>query len=315
MLLHLYRVRLRTLGPLAVRNLAGIPLEGAFTAGLRAISCACRSPETQARCPLARRCALHLLARPRGEHFAALPKRFNPPPAPVVLRPRFAEGLHPSGALLDVEVVLIGEAQLEWVVAGLAAAGRQGIGPTRHQQQGGRFEIAEVEAIGPGGAGPLWERSRSGPAGEMGWRFPRDFQRAPEGSWEDGGRVHFRTPTAFGMHRGKPSLRFSDLVRAASQHVSILEIAYTGEHHFDLQTHNRLVTAAQEVRLADSACEWRTAERHSSRQGRSFRIAGWVGRARYEGDLRPFLPLLRLASMVHVTGHAVRGCGEIALTP
>jgi hypothetical protein len=315
MLLQLYRVRLRTLGTLAVRNLPGIPLEGAFTAGLRAISCGCRSAEAETRCPLGRRCALHLLARPLGEHFEDLPKRFHPPPAPVVLRPRFSEGIHPPGALLDVEVVLIGEARLEWVLAGLAAAGRQGIGPTRHQRNGGRFEVAEVEMMGPAGKSPVWEGTRSAPSAQAAWRFPRDFLDPPEGTWEASGEVHFRTPTALLLHQGKPSLRFADLVRTASQHVSLLEISYTDEHHFDLETHTRLLTAAEEVRLVASECEWTGTRRRSSRQGRSFPIRGWVGRARYAGDLRPFLPLLRLVSLVHVTGHAIRGCGEIALTP
>jgi hypothetical protein len=314
MIVRVYSIQLRTLGPLVIQNFPGIPLEGAFTAGLREVSCACRTTAAVAGCPLGRRCALHLLGRPLAEHFTGLPRRSDTPPAPVILRPRFAQGTYPQGAILQVEVVLIGDASLEWTLAGLAAAGRHGIGPTRRTSDGGRFEIAGVDVIGPHGVQPLWQRPTFQSSDETSWRFPSDFLASEdEIDWQSGGEILFRTPTPLPSDRAKHSLRFRDLVSAASRHISLLEIAYTKQHHFNREKHDELCRAAEDVDLGESDCEWVTWTRYSSRQDRTFDIQGWLGRACYRGDLQPFLPLLRLGSLVHITGHAIRGCGEIAL--
>jgi hypothetical protein len=315
--IYLYRVRLRLLGSMRLDKFPGIALEGALTAGIREASCACRDEEAQAACPIQRRCAYHLVPRPAAELFPALPKRYGTPPPPLILRPRFASGTYGRGTELELELVLVGRAQesYHWVLAGLAAAGRRGVGPIRSGAlRDGQFEVLDVEVVAPRGEMPLWE-SASNHVPHEPWRFPADFEGPVPPSLSRGSfTVELRSPTlieATGAARG--SLEFRHLIAAIGKRASLLSLLVSDRNIVDAAEHARLQGLASAVSLEASGCQWQTWKRHSRPQGRSFPVEGWTGWVRYRGEVTPFLPLLRLATLLHVSSHAIRGFGEIGL--
>lgn len=315
--LFLYRVRLKALGSIRLDKFPGIALEGALTAGIHEVSCACRSDEAMAVCPVGRRCTYHLLARPAAEHFPSLPRRYGTPPPPLVLRPRFPAGTYAPGAELELQVVLVGSAQesFRWVLAGLAAAGRRGVGPARAGSRlDGRFEIRGVDVVGPRGESTLWDESRAAPAAHPSWRYPDDFAATPTRGFGGSFTVELRSPALIATREApRGSLELADLVAAIGKRASLLGTAFAGENPVDFAEHARLQELASRVRIAARGCQWQEWSRHSRRQQRSFPVGGWTGWVRYQGEVTPFLPLLRLASLLHVGAHTLRGFGEVAL--
>ena len=315
--LSVYRVRLRALGSIRLDKFPGIPLEGALTGGVRDVSCVCPADPAPGDCPVGRRCAFHLLTRPVAELFDSLPKRYGTPPPPLVLRPRFPPGTYAPGSELELQLVLAGRAQehFRWVLAGLVAAGQRGVGPTRStSREDGRFEVGRIEAVGPD-ATLAWSGGSRPDSLPRAWRFPDDFSGpAHPGHFSDTFTVELRSPTLIekkGLSRG--TLEFADVIGSLGKRVSLLSTAYGTHNLVDYAEHTRLKALADEVTVDARGCEWREWQRHSRRQGRSFPVGGWTGWVRYRGNVTPFLPLLRLAELLHVGAHTLMGLGELGL--
>ena len=73
------------------------------------------------------------------------------------------------------------------------------------------------------------------------------------------------------------------------------------------------IRAAEAVRLTEWQATEREWERYSRRQGQRVPMGGFVGRARYEGDLAPFLPALALGTLVGVGDNCTFGQGRYGL--
>jgi hypothetical protein len=271
-----------------------------------------------ARCPVKRRCAYNLLVRPLGELFPELPKRFGTPPPPLVLRPRFPAGTYSRGTVLELQVVLVGRAHegLRWVVAGLAGAGRRGVGPARAAGRlEGCFEVRGVDAIGPRGETTLRDATDPGQAAAHPWRFPDDFEGpAPASTTSGTFTLDLRSPTLIARSPAPHgSFEFRDLVAALGKRVSLLSMTHGDRHLLGFDEHCELQARAAEVRVAGRGCRWEEWSRHSRRQERSFVVGGWTGWVRYAGQVAPFVPLLRLGGLLHVGAHTIRGFGEAVL--
>jgi hypothetical protein len=72
-----------------------------------------------------------------------------------------------------------------------------------------------------------------------------------------------------------------------------------------------LKQAAREVELGRDETTWVPLSRYSHRQRQPQPLDGFVGRATYQGDLAPFLPLLRVGEYVHVGRGCVYGLGRM----
>ncbi len=75
----------------------------------------------------------------------------------------------------------------------------------------------------------------------------------------------------------------------------------------------RLLARTASVRVAASDLHWHDWQRYSNRQRQTMSLGGFVGSLRLEGDLTPFVPLLRSAEVLHVGKGATFGLGRIAV--
>jgi hypothetical protein len=316
--LFVYRIRIATLGLLKFDKFPGIPLEGALGEALKSLSCSCPGKDAEARCTLRRRCIYNLLMRPRAQMFEGIPLRYATPTPPLVLRPRFSLGSYARGTELELQLVLVGHARMHfrWVLAALGRMGLRGVGPARASGRfGGCFEIRGVDAIGPRGEVRLRDYMDDSETGSQPWRFPEDFATPdPNSRSRESFTVELRSPTLVATKSAPGgSLEFNHLVAALARRVSVLSLTFGEEHLIDREEHYSLQAHAAGVRLAGQACRWENWPRYSRLQQREMRVKGWTGWARYEGDVTPFLPLLRLGALLHVGEDTIRGCGEIVL--
>jgi hypothetical protein len=75
-----------------------------------------------------------------------------------------------------------------------------------------------------------------------------------------------------------------------------------------------LLQTAGEVRIAAADLRWHDWQRWSQRQNAAMMLGGVLGSLTLEGDLAPFVPLLRTAEVVHVGKGATFGLGKLSLS-
>jgi hypothetical protein len=123
--------------------------------------------------------------------------------------------------------------------------------------------------------------------------------------------LRFLTPTR--LKAGDqllPAVGFRALVFAMLRRT--LEIA-----HFHVPgawidwTFQPLLRKASEIRMLASGLRWQDWERYSNRQKTKMSLGGFVGTMEIEGDLEPFVPLLRTAEVLHVGKSTTFGLGRI----
>ena len=162
----------------------------------------------------------------------------------------------------------------------------------------------EIIAQGPVGAPP------GAPA-----QAPTGVAGSAEAAGDDGLRaltITFQTMTRLKHEAGyarRPE--FHILVRSLLRRVSNLLYFHDG---IDLGVDFRdLIARAGQVSLTHDGTRWQDWTRYSSRQGAAMDLGGFVGEARYAGDLDGFLPLLLIGEYVHVGKNATFGLGRMRL--
>lgn len=75
-----------------------------------------------------------------------------------------------------------------------------------------------------------------------------------------------------------------------------------------------LLLGAEGVKLVEDETNWVELDSYSTRRRGHTPISGFVGRAVFQGDMKPFLPWLVWGQLVHVGKNAVKGDGWYALS-
>lgn len=125
-------------------------------------------------------------------------------------------------------------------------------------------------------------------------------------------RLIFQTPTRLKFNNTLTS-EFSFRMLAFKMIRRVLELAHfhLPEANLDWEFHD-LLTAANSVKIIRRQLQWVDWERRSNRQNTEMKMGGFVGEIALEGDLTPFIHLLRTCEIVHVGKGAVFGNGKIA---
>jgi len=221
------------------------------------------------------------------------------------------EGRHALHALA-VGLTLIGKAlrYLPYFVFTFERLGRQGLGRGRV-----RCALAGVDAASDGQSYPLYAPE------DRTLRASDPFERqtvlpaAPEVADTPTSRVRIEllTPARLKFEeRLAVELPFHVLVRNLLRRVAHLSYFHCGGDPAAV-AFREWIARAQEVRTAGNRLEWFDWERYSGRQQTRMSLGGLLGRVTYEGDLAPFLPLLRLGEVVHVGKATSFGLGRYRL--
>lgn len=226
-------------------------------------------------------------------------------PHPFVIEPPLnGDRRFHAGEEFDCALILFGDAneKLPYFVYAFEQMGHIGIGG-RVNGERGRFTLKEVRANGKRVyAEEDRKLLRSGDPVSLSLSTPETSACAV--------RVNLETPLRLKFeNRLTADLPFHVLVRAMLRRVSSLFNAFgDGEPALD---YKGLVKEAQEVRVADSKLRWFDWERYSNRQDTRMFMGGMIGSATYEGDLGNYLPLLDIASKVHIGKQTTFGMGKI----
>ncbi len=253
----------------------------------------------------------------------------TPPPADTEMLRKYPAAPHPFvieapldgrrkfavGDSLEFGLTLIGRGidYLPYFIVAFEELGRTtGLGWSR-----GRFRLAEVRGESPNGGPDPWVRIYSGDQRRLRDDFrvrtssdildPHDHEH--EHDHEHGSvTIRFLTPTRLKFDGNLTSdLEFHILIRNLLRRLSALSYFLCG-HRLDLDFRG-LVERAKTVKAVAKDLRWVEWERYSARQDTTMLMGGFVGTARFEGDLAECLPLLRLGEWVHVGKGTVFGLG------
>jgi hypothetical protein len=72
-----------------------------------------------------------------------------------------------------------------------------------------------------------------------------------------------------------------------------------------------LLVAADDIQIVKRGLHWQDWQRRSNRQNTTMKMGGFVGKISLEGDLTPFIDLLRVCEIVRVGKGTVFGNGKM----
>ena len=295
----------------------GSLLRGAFGHALRRAVCSMGPDQPCATCSLRGPCVYTRLFETflEGEPPPFL-QGIETAPRPYVVEPRSSARELRPGEPLEADLLLLGQAvELQgYAVLALDRMAEAGFGARR-----ARFELESVDYLArEDGSGPealVWRPGyRAG-----GRRWPGTV--APLVTLSAGDEVPDSAPEALTLRFATPtrlkkngSLQDRASFRALAFHAlrRALELAHChvpgARPDWEIRP---LLDRASAVRVTRSALRWHDQSRYSSHQRAKHPIGGFEGEIDLEGEIGPFLPLLRTAEILHVGKGATFGLGKV----
>jgi len=279
----------------------GSTFHGVFGVALKTVVCALKRQECP-QCLLRDNCVYSLVFE--------MPKYRGPsPPHPFVIEPPAREDTHlQPGDILEFDLLLFGWAnqQLPYFVYAFETMGGIGVGRKLNGRRA-RFLLERVTVGGTSIYDPQ-QRTLTPPQPlslELPLPLPRDSRLSRV-------TVILETPLRLKhLNRLQAELPFHLLIRALLRRLAALYNRFgSGEPPLD---YRGLVARAQVVKIASSNLGWHDWRRYSNRQEQAMLLGGMVGEVTYEGELAEFLPLLRLAEMIHLGKATAFGLGKIRI--
>jgi hypothetical protein len=281
----------------------GVAFRGALGKAFHKIACSCPH-KAVSHGPACSYAAVFETPVPKGVVFRTGSDRA---PHPFVL----STGSVPAGRLLRegdrvaVDLTLVGKGcgYLPYFVLALRAVGQAGIPPS-----GGPLSLASVHQL----RGMRWTSIYDRATGVL---TPRKFAVGPpEEPALKADRWLLATRTPLCLRRaGREILhpRFADVVAVAARRLNQLTAVHQPEVvPFDFR---HLLPLAGRVEWRELWSRRVSTSRRSAGQGQEMPLAGILAAFEAKGDLSPFAPLMRWASLLHLGRHTAFGLGEIEI--
>lgn len=277
-------------------------LRGALGLLFRRVACV---PECESalRCPLEQECPYARVFEPRPDR---MPSGFADAPRPFVFRAAHLDGrlVHPHSRFhFDLNLFEEIPVSIPYFVLAFQRLALDGVGPRR-----GKAVLTRVELLDYDGAsqGILFDGVRLREV-----LHPIVIDLGQAGAAEHL-TLRFLTPTELKAGKGLAERpEFGLLMARIRDRLSNLRALY-GSGPLDLDFRD---FASQAAQVQMTHCEIRHVEieRTSQRTGQTHPLGGFVGWARYQGDLGAFLPFLRVACATGVGRQTVWGKGEMEI--
>lgn len=223
-------------------------------------------------------------------------------PQPFVLQPPLSEqSLTKPGESLSFDLVLIGRAIeiLPYFIYTFDRLGDMGIGRGK-----GKFRLQSV-AVWQGD----WQEIYHVETQTLQAFQPVTPEPAAVPASLSELTLTFLSPTRIKAH-GKliSEISFREIVLNLLRRVCTLAYFHMPDAEVDWDW-KELLERANEVTVIESRLEWKDWERYSNRQKTRMKLGGFVGNLRLAGELKEWLPLLRLGEAVHIGKGATFGLG------
>jgi len=287
-----FRLFIRVTSLMVLPPYKGGVFRGAFGYAFRRIVCAVRNQECPS-CILRDKCLYVNLFEPPPPAGFPDSRKYSRAPAPFVFRPpdSHRQAFHP-GETLEFELILLGPAleALPYFIYTLVEMGKRGLGRER-----GKYELTRADWLNNGEAFEVYDgpsQTLKGVAFEQNHLMQQVEEVAPEIT------LKFITPLRL-KQKGRlvTQLTFPLLLERLIERITLLSTFYgsgTPAGLADLQP------LSERVNTAHDGLYWYDWGRYSTRQKDYMKLGGLRGEITFEGELAPFMPLLKLGEKVHV---------------
>jgi CRISPR-associated endoribonuclease Cas6 len=211
-------------------------------------------------------------------------------------------------------LTLIGRAidYLPYFIYTFEELGKTGLGKGR-----GRFELKTVVNHVPGVEGKAVDRIIYSSTTKM----LSDFQKVPlplgtisfDDTTPETSRLtlNFLTPTRI-SHNGHltDAIEFHMIVRNLMRRISLLAYFHGNGHGLPDLDFNEIIEKAKGVKVIRKRLRRYNWERYSGRQERRISMDGFVGSITFEGEIEPFMPMIKAGEVLHIGKGTVFGLGR-----
>lgn len=233
-------------------------------------------------------------------------------PHPFVLEPPEEEKtVYPAGSAISFNLIVVGKAveYAPYFVFTFLELGKKGIGKKR-----GRYSISEIKDLEAGLTVFTHEDQTLSEIHSSELNIPETIV---PGNGIREVTLRIKTPLRLKFRRDLVfDLKFHVLIRNLMRRITLIYYFHCERRKpgWDAKDFIRL---AEKVRTTTANIRWFDWERYSSRQESRLKMGGIVGEITFQGDLNPFMPILKAGEILHAGKGTSFGLGryEIAEIP
>ncbi|MCC6347259.1 MAG: CRISPR system precrRNA processing endoribonuclease RAMP protein Cas6 [Nitrospirales bacterium] len=303
--------------PLVLPAYKGSALRGAFGHAFRKIICALRK-EKCLDCLLREKCIYSYVFETPPPSGTKIMRKYTSAPHPFVLEPPLERKReYAPGDAVSFGLLLIGKAidYLPYFIYAFDEMGKTGLGAGK-----GKFTLGSVVRQGmPGSSGD--ETVYSADTKTFVSTQNRDIclsltMDKAVGDLSSPLRrlsLEFLTPAriSYDGHL-TDSLEFHVLIRNLLRRIALL-CYFHCEGDPSGWDFKKIIESAEKVRIIKSDLRWHDWERYSARQDTRMKMGGVIGKITYEGEIGPFMPLIRAGEIAHVGKGTSFGLGKYGI--
>jgi len=256
-------------------------------------------------CILQERCVYsYIFETPLPQNLLEKSKfKLKRPPHPYVLEPPISSKIeynHNDGLAFNLILIGRGIEYLPYFV--FEELGKRGLGKGR-----GKYELVRVDNE---------EGERIYESGKLSDNFQvKSFQdiinecNIPESKNYQQVKINFLTPVRIILRGELPTkFNFNLFIINLLRRLSWLSIVH-GDEELEFN-YKYFISCANDVKIKERNIKWYDWERYSSRQGTRMKLGGFLGNITFEGDLRKFIPFIKLGEYIHIGKQTSFGLGK-----
>lgn len=292
--------------PLILPSYKGSTLRGGFGHAFRKVVCALKQKECND-CLLKEKCVYSYVFETPPHSGTEIMRKYKTVPHPFVLEPspEKRRGYKPGDEII-FGLILIGRAidYLPYFIYTFHELGNIGIGKGK-----GRFELKAVEC----------EESRQS-IYDSETKTLKPFNPSTLTlTFDDSDSktpnllpltLNFLTPARI-LYDGHLTLdlEFHILIRNLLRRLSLIYYFHCNGDSSKWEF-EKIIEKAKDVKVKEKDLRWYDWERYSARQDTRMKMGGFFGRISFEGDIEPFMPLIKAGEMLHVGKGTSFGLGK-----
>jgi len=301
-----FRFYLRPLEKIYLPHYKGSALRGGFGNIFKKTVCMNNKRECN-ECILQERCVYsYIFETPLSQNLLEKSKfKLKRPPHPYVLEPPITSKIeYNHNDELAFNLILIGRGieYLPYFVFIFEELGKKGIGKGR-----GKYELVRVDNEEGGRiyeSGKLSDnfkiKSFQDIINEYNFAESKNYQQV---------KINFLTPVRVVL-RGELTIKFDFklFVTSLFRRISWLSIIHCNkELEFN---YKGFISYANDIKTKEINIKWYDWERYSSRQDTRMKLGGFLGNITFEGDLKEFIPFIKLGEYIHIGKQTSFGLGQ-----
>jgi CRISPR-associated endoribonuclease Cas6 len=293
--------------PLILPAYKGSTFRGGFGYAFKRVVCAIKDKDCPD-CLLKEKCIYSYVFETPPPSDTRIMRKYKSAPHPFVIEPPAEKrrGYKP-GDEIQFGLTLIGRAidYLPYFIYTFDELGKIGIGKGK-----AKYELKEVRCDGKQIYDAETKTLKSFEAASLDVRIPTLEEGGRGGFFDKQLTLNFLTPTRI-LYESHLTLdlEFHILIRNLLRRLSLLSYFHCGVDPSEWDFKG-IIGEAKEIKVQKKNLRWYDWERYSGRQETRIKMGGFVGDITFEGDIGPFMPLIKAGEILHVGKGTGFGLGK-----